>query len=262
METSAESNNHLIHIFSPLPIISSFSLKFVVVVVLIEIVDVQCCIKFCYTEKWFSYIYIFFFIFFSIMAYHRIVNIVFPMLYSRILLFIHSIYSSLHLLIPNSQSFPPLLPPLGNHKSRFIFSTCCLTKYYDSFWSVTISLHRFQCILDGLFIRSASCILRFRSDSSWSKRVMYRGEAGKTPLRKKAWEELRGIHWLDEAAGGGQVPPLRSLIRPIPSSKTDSCVCMVCRRHSGSGIWPAVPRRMLDLHGPGSKRKKESIVSW
>ena len=190
------------------------------------------------------------------MAYHRIVHIVFPMLYSRILLFIHSIYSSLHLLIPNSQSFPPLLPLLGNYRSGFIFSTCCFTKYYDSFWSVTMFLHLFQCILNGLFVQSASCILRFRSDSSWSKKVMYRGEAGKIPLRKKAWEERRGIHWFDEAVGGGWVPPLRSLIRPISSSKTDSCVCMVCVRHSGSCIWPAVPRRVLDPHCSGSKKKK------
>ena len=42
----------------------------------------------------------------------------FSVLYSRTLLFIHSIYNSLHLLISNSQ--PILFPPrllLGNHKS-------------------------------------------------------------------------------------------------------------------------------------------------
>ena len=42
------------------------------------------------------YIYIFFFI----MAYHRILNIV-PLLYSRPLLFINSIHISLHLLVYN-----------------------------------------------------------------------------------------------------------------------------------------------------------------
>ncbi|KAB0341788.1 hypothetical protein FD754_018714, partial [Muntiacus muntjak] len=36
----------------------------------------------------------------------------------RTLLFSYPIYNSLHLLTPNSQPFPPLLPlPLGNHKS-------------------------------------------------------------------------------------------------------------------------------------------------
>ena len=40
------------------------------------------------------------FMFVSIMFYHRILNIV-PVLYSRILLFIHCIYNSLHLLIPD-----------------------------------------------------------------------------------------------------------------------------------------------------------------
>ena len=126
------------------------------------------------------------------MAYHRIVHIVFPMLYSRILLFIHSIYSSLHLLIPNSQSFPPLLPLLENYRSGFIFSTCCFTKYYDSFWSVTMFLHRFQCILNGLFVQSASCILRFRSDSSWSQKSYVQRWSRQNPFEEKKHEKSGG----------------------------------------------------------------------
>ena len=41
-------------------------------------VDLQCCINFCCTAKWFhfTYVYIFFFIFFSILVYHRNLNIV------------------------------------------------------------------------------------------------------------------------------------------------------------------------------------------
>ena len=36
---------------------------------------------------------------------------------SRTLFFIHSVYNSLHLLMPNSQAFPPTIPSLGNHRS-------------------------------------------------------------------------------------------------------------------------------------------------
>ena len=63
------------------------------------------------------HIYTFFFIFFSIIVITGY-WIEFPVLYSRTLSFILSIYNSLHLLIPNSQSVPPPpFFPLGNHKS-------------------------------------------------------------------------------------------------------------------------------------------------
>ena len=59
-----------------------------------------------------------FFIFFSIMVYHRILPIV-PCASCSTLLFAHPMYNSLHLLIPNSQSLPPpaLSPLATNHKS-------------------------------------------------------------------------------------------------------------------------------------------------
>ena len=40
------------------------------------IVESQCCVNYCCTAKWFSYTYIFIFIFFSIMVYHRTLNMV------------------------------------------------------------------------------------------------------------------------------------------------------------------------------------------
>ena len=42
-----------------------------------NIVDIQYCVDFCYTSKWLRYnMYIFFFILFSIMVYHRIFTII------------------------------------------------------------------------------------------------------------------------------------------------------------------------------------------
>ena len=64
----------------------------------------------------YRYIYTLFLIFFFIKVYHRILNW-FPGLWSRTLLLIQSVYNSLYLLIPNSQS-PHSAPPnpLGKHK--------------------------------------------------------------------------------------------------------------------------------------------------
>ena len=78
-----------------------------------RLVDLQCCVNFCPSVKWFSsiyvteYIHMFFFIFFSIVIYLRILNVVpCTIQCSRTLLFIHPIYnvSNLHMLILNSQS--------------------------------------------------------------------------------------------------------------------------------------------------------------
>ena len=63
------------------------------------------------------YTHTFSFIVFSLMVCHRIFSIV-PCAISKT--FIHSVYNSLHLLIPNSHSVPPPSPiPLGNHRSVF-----------------------------------------------------------------------------------------------------------------------------------------------
>ena len=52
-------------------------------------------------------------------SFHRILNMV---LRSRTLLLIHSLHNSLHLLTPNSQSFPLLPPPLSSFNSSILFS--------------------------------------------------------------------------------------------------------------------------------------------
>ena len=53
--------------------------------------------------------------FFSIMVYHRILNV--PVLYSRTMLFIRLVYDSVHLLNPNFLSISPPSPPFGKPES-------------------------------------------------------------------------------------------------------------------------------------------------
>ena len=87
----------------------------------IGVVDLQCCISFMCTAKWFSYtIPIIFQILFS---YRLLQNTKFLVLCSRSLLVIYVIYSSVYMLIPSSWFIPPQTHfPLGNHK--FVFNIC------------------------------------------------------------------------------------------------------------------------------------------
>ena len=87
-------------------------------------VDSQYCVNFCCTAKWLSYTHIpsfsYSFPLWFIIGYW----IEFPVLYSRTLLFIHPIHTSLHLLIPNSHSIPsPPTSPLAT-TSLFFMSVC------------------------------------------------------------------------------------------------------------------------------------------
>ena len=66
------------------------------------------------------YMYIFLFVFFSIIV-HLGYWMYFHVLYSRTL-FIHPVYNSLHLLIPNSQSIPPSPLPVLATTSLFSMS--------------------------------------------------------------------------------------------------------------------------------------------
>ena len=70
-----------------------------------SIVDLQCCVSFSYTAKWISYTYTYIYIYIYILS--RV-----PVLYSRSLLVIHFIYSSVYMSIPMSQFNPPPCYPL------------------------------------------------------------------------------------------------------------------------------------------------------
>ena len=83
------------------------------------------CVCVCVHSHSFLYIYIYthiLFVFFSTMIYHRMLNIVLCSIQYDLVVYSSSVYSSLHLLIRNSQAIPlPPSFPLTNHKS---FSLC------------------------------------------------------------------------------------------------------------------------------------------
>ena len=96
-----------------------------------SIVDLQYCVNFCCTAKWFSYTYIYSFLYYWYFPLWFIIGywIYFSVLYSRTLLFIHSMYNHLHLLTPTSDSTPSLTPsPLAT----------------TSLFSMSVSLFLFQ----------------------------------------------------------------------------------------------------------------------
>ena len=77
-----------------------------------HIVDLQCCINFCCTARWFSYTHTHicrFFLYSFPLWFITGCWIWLSVVYSGTLLFIHSTYKSLHLLTPTSRSIPP--PP-------------------------------------------------------------------------------------------------------------------------------------------------------
>ena len=84
--------------------------------------DLQCHVNFCCTAKWLSYTHIYTLFLHSFPLWFIVGYwISFPVLYSRTLLFICSMYNSLHLLTPTSHSIsPPTLSPLATTSLFFM----------------------------------------------------------------------------------------------------------------------------------------------
>ena len=96
---------------------NSWVFAFVYLFILRSIVDLQCCVNFCCTMKWFSYTYIC--TLFPIIFHYDLSQ---GTEYSRTLLVTHSIHAGLHLLTPNSLSITPQPHmPRGNHTSVLCF---------------------------------------------------------------------------------------------------------------------------------------------
>ena len=104
------------------------------------------------------------------------------MLYSKTLLFIHSVYNSLRLRIPNSQTIPPQHPlPLGNHRS-----VLCICKYRHVFlkacppWLKNLrTFYRMQ--------------IHHVPDTQWGQTIL---QCGSLEQRKVYCRAMNGERWL------------------------------------------------------------------
>ena len=137
-----------------------------------SIVDLRCCVNFCYTVKWLSFTYTFFFVFFSTVVYHRVLNRQYPVLYRRTLLFSHPIYNSSNLLIPNSQFFLPHPLPLWQ---RPVCSLClwicfCFVNMFICviFWILCIDNIIWYFFLTPLSMIISGCICIAANGIIWS----------------------------------------------------------------------------------------------
>ena len=136
-----------------------------------RIVDLQYCVSFRCTTKSLSYTCIHIHSFsdsFPIIEYW----VEFPVLYSRSLWTIHSLYTSEYLSVPNSQSNPPLY--LGNHKSCFWSLWVCYVHLYHFLIQKKCIKHTFgnhksafEVCESAMFI----CIIVLDSTYTWYHRV-------------------------------------------------------------------------------------------
>ena len=110
-----------------------------------SMVDLQCGGSFCRAAQWLSYTHTCTFPSTVVLTGCWIQS---PGLHSRILLVIHSLYNSFHLLTPSSQSSPNP-HPLGNHKSslwlflgfmgKFISPVLYISHISDIIWYLSFS---------------------------------------------------------------------------------------------------------------------------
>ena len=165
------------------------------------VVNFQCCANTHYTTKWFSYAYLYTHIlFFNIPLWFLIGYwIWFSVLRSRTLLFIRSIYKSLHLLTPTSQSVSPPAPsPLATTRllsmfvDLFLFHgyLChilgCMCKWYHMVfvflfsdllhivcWSLAASMWHHVILFYGLVVLHCVCLphLLYSFTSQWTFRL-------------------------------------------------------------------------------------------
>ena len=107
-----------------------------------SIVNLHCYVRYRYTNRFsYTYIHIFFFRFFSIIGYHKTLNI-----NRRFLLLICFMHSSVCMLIPVSSSFAP--PSLSSSIFRFHKICSCRSRFTHSCFPTTFKI--FFRYLEGI----------------------------------------------------------------------------------------------------------------
>ena len=165
-------------------------------------------------------------------------GIQFPVLYSRTLLFIHSIYNSLHLLTPNSQSIPFNPSPLATTSLFFFFNFYLFYLFLAALGLRCCTQAFSSCSKRGYsLLRCAGLSLQWLLLlQSMGSRCAGFSSCGSRALEHRlsscgAWAQLLCIMWDLPGPGIEPVSPVLAgrFLTTVPPGKSHKSLLYVCK---------------------------------